>query len=97
MARDHQWSNQRRQTKDEQHVSNVAADHVADGQVALAIQRGLHADGSLWRAGAEGHHGEADNQRRNAKLGGQLAGAAHQYFCAGHQQHQAGDQVDDGH
>ncbi len=97
LARHHQRRNQRRHAEDQQHVGDVAADHVANGDIAAAIERSLHADRRFRCAGAEGDHGQADDQRRNAELRGEPGCAAYQYLRAGNEQHQAGNEIDEGH
>lgn len=82
---------------DQQDVGDIAADHVANGQIATAIQGRLHAHGGFRGTGAECHHRQANDQWRNAELRGQFGGAAYQHFGASDQQHQACDQVNEGH
>ena len=60
---DHQRRDDGRQAQDEQHVEDVAAHHVADGDVGLAVQHRTHRHRQLGRAGAEGHDGQAHHQR----------------------------------
>ncbi len=61
LLRDDQRRDQRRQPQDEQHVEDVAADHVAHGDVGLARPGRLHAHRHLRCAGAERHHRQADH------------------------------------
>ncbi len=49
--------------EDQQHVGDVAADHVADGDSRGAGERGIETDHQFRRRGAERHHGHADHQR----------------------------------
>ena len=97
MPRNQQGGDYGRHPEDQQDVGDIAANHVANGQVTAAIQCCLHAHRGFRRAGAEGHDGQADDQGRDTELCGQLGSAAHQYFGASDQQHQAGDDINESH
>ena len=60
---DHQGHDERRKPEDRQDVEDVAAHHVADGDVHLPGPGRLHGDRELGRAGAEGHHREPYHER----------------------------------
>ena len=79
--------------KSDEDVENAAANHTAHGDIGIAGQGGLQADGHLRRAAAEGHDGQADDQWPHLKAGGQAHGSAHQDFCADDQQYEAADQL----
>jgi hypothetical protein len=64
--------------QDEQDIEDVAAHHVADGDVVLPGERGAHRHRHLGRTRAKGHHGEPDDQWRHAERQGELGRAAHQ-------------------
>ena len=83
----HQRRDQRADAQDEQYVEDVAADHVANGDVGVAVQHSAHRYGHLGCAGTKRHDGEAHHQRRNAEAQCQLRRPAHQQARA---QHQAG-------
>ena len=63
-------------------LENVRADHVANGDVALAGERGLDADDQLRRARPKGDDREPHYQRREPEPQGQRGAAAHQPFPA---------------
>lgn len=83
---DHQRGDERREPEDKEHVEDVAPHDVAHGDVGLTAKRRAHADRRLRRAGAERHHGEPHDQRRDAQRRGQPRGAAHQELRPGYQQ-----------
>ncbi len=58
---------QRRQTQDHQDIGRVRAHHIADGNARQTFDRGLDRHQKLGRRGAEGDHGQADDQGRDSQ------------------------------
>ena len=56
---------------------------------------GSDAHDGLGRAGAEGHHGEPDEETGHAETGGQIGGAADQEFSAEGEENEAKEEKDD--
>jgi hypothetical protein len=86
---DHQRRDQGADAQDEQHIEDVAAHHVADGDVGLAVEHGTDAHRDLGRAGAEGDDGQSHDERADAEGQSQLGRAAHEHVGAEDQQDQA--------
>ena len=82
---DDQRRDQRAEAEDEQHVEDVAADDIADGDVGAAIQHGTDGHRDFGRAGAECDDREPDHERRDAERQRELRGAAHEGLGAGHE------------
>ena len=70
-------------SQDEEDVEDVAAHDVTQGDVGLSGQCGFDADSQLRCAGAEGHHGETDDEGRDTQGGGDAGSASNQQFRAG--------------
>ena len=68
--------------KHNQHVENVAANDVANGDIIAALNRRDQAHEQLWGAGAERHHREPDHDLGNAKQQGHGRGPTHKQFAA---------------
>ena len=74
------------EAEDEEHVEDVAADHVAHRDVGLPGERAAHADRHLGRAGAHRYDGQPDHERRDAEAAGKARCPADQQFGADDQQ-----------
>src|SRR3989338_2908217 len=79
----------RGQAEHAEQVEDVAADDVAHGDIALALDGGHDRGGQFWQRSADGDHGQADHQFRNAQGAGHGDGALDQKVGACDQQHQA--------
>ena len=67
-----QRNNQCREAEDEENVENVGAHDIAHREIRLALECRHDGNRQLGRTGAKGHYREADNERRNAKIRGDL-------------------------
>src|SRR5690606_23112143 len=72
-------------------VEDVAADDVADGDVAFAAYGGDGGGGDFRHRGADGDHGEADDEVAYAECAREGGGRIHQPACTVDKAHQAGD------
>ena len=74
--------------QDETEVGDVAADDIADGNVAgFAVECSGEADDQFGHTGAKGDDGEADDDWRQVESHGQARGSAHEKFSPAHQEH----------
>jgi hypothetical protein len=85
---------QSRDAQHEQDVRDVAAHDVADGNVRVTREDRAERDAELGRRRAEGHHGEAHHEWRNARSSGQGHGATHQEIAAEQEIGQAPEELD---
>jgi hypothetical protein len=83
---DHKRCDQRGQPEDEQHVEDVAADHVAQRHLGLPRVGGADRHRHLRRRGPERDHRETDHQRRDPRRDRQPRRATHQQLRPTHQQ-----------
>jgi hypothetical protein len=95
LALDDQGGDEGGDAEDPEHVKNVGADDVADGDVGLAAQGGGEGDGDLRGAGAERDDGEADDQGGDPETYGDRGGATDHHVRADEEEREADDEEDD--
>src|SRR5690606_20813644 len=83
--------NQRGQTQYAEQIENVAADDVADRDVAFTANGRQNRGGQLGQRSADRDHGQADHQLRQPQRTGQRYRAFDEEVRAHHQQHQPAD------
>ena len=97
LARHGQRHDERREPEDQQDIEDVGPHDVAHRDVGLPGQAGPDADRQLRSRGAERHHGEADDQGRDAGGGGHPHRAPHQQLGPHDQQQEPTDKQESCH
>ncbi len=90
----HRDTLRRHETPDTEHtkdVEDVAANHVADRDVALPADRCQHRGGHFWQRRAGGHNRQADHQLADTEAGGDGHGGIDQPLRTEHEQPQPND------
>ena len=91
-ARDQRFRrNQAREAKHAEQVKDIAAHHIADGNVPLPSQGGHHRGHHLRQGGAGSNDGQADNSLANPQGAGDGHGTLHQPARAQDQERQPHD------
>ena len=93
-ALDRDGFHERGEPQDKADVRDVRAHDVAEADAALPPQRGRDVHRQLRRTRAEGDHGEAHHEGRDAQRPRQGRGPAHEQFAAAEQQTEAECEVD---